>query len=71
VALIFPKKKKNPKKSVVAPRRQLRIPPFALRRRERERADRKTNNGTGDDGVGNDDTAHWKLREKKKRNKKG
>jgi hypothetical protein len=38
---------------------------------ERERADRKTNNGTGDDGVGNDDTAHWKLREKKKRNKKG
>lgn len=23
-------------------------------------ADRKTNNGTGDDGVGNDDTAHWK-----------
>jgi hypothetical protein len=29
-----------------------------------ERADRKTNNGTGDDGVGNDDTAHWKQQQK-------
>jgi hypothetical protein len=70
VALIFPKKKKKTKNPWLH-----RVASYVYRRLlcagERERADRKTNNGTGDDGVGNDDTAHWKLREKKKRNKKG
>lgn len=68
MALIFPKKKKTKNPNPWLRRVASYVPPFALRRRER--ADRKTNNGTGDDGVGNDDTAHWKLREKKKDKKK-